>query len=213
MRSYGQFCAVAKGLDVIGDRWTLLIVRELLIRGSARYTDLRTGLPGIASNLLADRLRELQGHGIVVAVHAQPPVATTLFSLTDRGRELEAVLAAVGRWGAPLLGTSADDRFQSHWLALPLQLELCDRQPELGPLTVVIRTGNEPLLLRAVGGEISAMPGRDPNADAVIDGPPPLVVALLLGGRPLSELAPAGLDYYGDPTVLERLRPRREPAA
>ena len=85
MRSYGQFCGLAKALDVIGDRWTLLIVRELLIRGACRYTDLRNGLPGIATNLLAERLRELEEAGVIEREEAPPPIATTLFRLTPRG--------------------------------------------------------------------------------------------------------------------------------
>jgi len=87
MRSYRQYCSLARTLDVLGDRWTLLIVRELAIR-PCRYTDLRDGLPGIATNLLADRLRELQAAGVVTAEAAPPPVATTLYTLTD------------WRWGA-----------------------------------------------------------------------------------------------------------------
>src|SRR5215468_1816956 len=98
MRSYDQYCALAKALDVVGDRWTLLIVRELLIRGSCRYTDLRNGLPGIATNLLADRLRELEEAGVVRRIEAAPPVATALFELTLWGLELEPVIAALGRW-------------------------------------------------------------------------------------------------------------------
>ena len=82
MRSYGQYCALAKALDVLGDRWTLLIVRELMLAGPSRYTDLRNGLPGIATNLLSDRLRELEAAGVVAREQAPPPVATTLFSLT-----------------------------------------------------------------------------------------------------------------------------------
>src|SRR5215831_13850090 len=103
MRSYNEYCAVAQALDVVGERWSLLIVRELLIRGPSRYTDLRSGLPGIATNLLADRLRELEQAGVVRRHEAPPPVATTLFELTDRGRELEPVLNALGRWGGPLV--------------------------------------------------------------------------------------------------------------
>ena len=76
MRSYGQYCSIAKALDVVGDRWTLLIVRELLIRGACRYTDLKDGLPGIATNLLADRLRELESAGLIRREEAPPPVAT-----------------------------------------------------------------------------------------------------------------------------------------
>src|ERR1043166_1224286 len=103
MRSYNQFCAVAKSLDVVGERWTLLIVRELMLRGPSRYTDLREGLPGIATNLLADRLRDLEREGIVAREDAPPPVATTLFSLTPRGADLKPVIDSLGRWGAPLM--------------------------------------------------------------------------------------------------------------
>src|SRR5215469_12689113 len=99
MRSYGQYCSLAKALDAVGDRWTLLIVRELLLRGACRYTDLQHGLPGVATNLLSERLKELEEHGIVRREAAPPPVATTLYELTDAGRELEPVLKALGRWG------------------------------------------------------------------------------------------------------------------
>src|ERR1700757_2727915 len=99
MRSYGQYCSVAKALDLVGDRWTFLIVRELLLRGACRYTDLRAGLPGIATNLLAERLRELEGAGVISSRAAPPPIATTLFSLTERGAALEPVIMQLGRWG------------------------------------------------------------------------------------------------------------------
>jgi DNA-binding HxlR family transcriptional regulator len=92
MRAYGQYCAVAKALDLVGERWTLLLVRELLLRGACRYTDLRQGLPGIATNLLAERLRDLEDAGVVCREEAPPPVATTLFKLTPRGKELAPVL-------------------------------------------------------------------------------------------------------------------------
>src|SRR3954449_9373493 len=92
MRSYDEYCAIAKSLDVIGDRWTLLIVRELALRGACRYTDVRKGLPGIASNLLADRLRELERAGVIAREDAPPPIATTLFRLTTRDELLRLVL-------------------------------------------------------------------------------------------------------------------------
>src|ERR1043165_4133951 len=85
MRSYGQYCSVAKALDVIGDRWSLLIIRELLLQGPCRYTALRNGLPGIAANPLAERLRELEPAGLIRREEAAPPVATTLFHLTEAG--------------------------------------------------------------------------------------------------------------------------------
>src|SRR5215467_10718682 len=98
MRSYGQYCSIAKALDVVGDRWTLLIIRELLVRGACRYTDLKNGLPGIATNLLADRIRELEEAGLVSREEAPPPVATTLIRLTEAGQELAPVVHALGRW-------------------------------------------------------------------------------------------------------------------
>src|SRR5206468_5268722 len=103
MRSYGQFCGLAKSLDVIGDRWTLLIVRELLIRGPSRYTDLQRGLPGIPTNLLADRLRDLEDAEILRKDVSRRPGAVPVYALTPRGEALEAVIAALGRWAAPLL--------------------------------------------------------------------------------------------------------------
>src|SRR3989442_8508849 len=107
MRWYRQYCALAKALDVIGDRWTLLIVRELMLRGACRYTDLQAGLPGIATNLLADRLRDLEDQGVVRRESAPPPIATTLFVLTSRGEELRPVMEGLVRWGAPLMAQPA----------------------------------------------------------------------------------------------------------
>src|SRR4029453_19587228 len=97
-------CAVARALDVVGDRWSLLIVRELLARGPSRYTDLRAGRPGIASNVLVERLRDLVDADIVAREYAPPPVAADLYRLTLRGEALEPVLYELGRWGGPLLG-------------------------------------------------------------------------------------------------------------
>src|SRR5258708_12092227 len=102
MRQYGQFCPLAKAFDVVGDRWTLLIVRELSVR-RCRYTDLREGLPGIATNLLADRLRSLEAAGVITAETAPPPVATTLYRLAERGEALRPAANALAQWGGPLL--------------------------------------------------------------------------------------------------------------
>jgi DNA-binding HxlR family transcriptional regulator len=208
MRSYGQYCALAKALDVIGDRWTMLIVRELLIRGSCRYTDLRDGLPGIATNLLADRLRELEQAGIVRREAAPPPIATTLFRLTVRGEELEPVLQELGHWGAPLLAEpAAEDVFRSRWLTLPLEHHLRDRTPDLPPVTLEVRTGDEPMLIETAGGRVRTRPGSVPNPDAVLTGPPHLVIATLTGKLDLTDDRAAGLQYLGDPETLRRVQP------
>ena len=209
VRSYKQYCALAKALDVIGDRWTLLIVRELLIRGFCRYTDLRNGLPGIATNLLADRLRELEQAGIVYREDAPPPIATTLFHLTGRGKELEPILQQLGHWGAPLLAKPArKDAFCTHWLSLPLEHHLTDRTPERSPVTIELRTGDEPMTLQTADGTVRTRLGIAPHPDAVLSGTPQLVVAVLTGKLGLADACAAGLKYEGDPEILRRVQPK-----
>jgi DNA-binding HxlR family transcriptional regulator len=207
MKSYGQYCGLAKALDVVGDRWTLLIVRELLIRQPCRYTDLQFGLPGIATNLLADRLRQLEEHGLITRESAPPPVATTVFRLTPRGEALQPVLAALGQWGEPLLQDRSDEAvFRSHWLALPLG-HLRDHAPERPPVTIEIHTADQPMLVRTVDGNVVVEPGTDPRADATITGSPPVVVELFLGRIDLDTAQAQGLVLDGDAAALARLTP------
>ncbi len=101
-RTFDQNCPVARALEVVGERWSLLIARELLL-GPKRYTDIRQALPGMWTNLLADRLRQLEEAGVIEQVGLPPPAARTVYQLTARGRELEPVLLGLGRWGIPLL--------------------------------------------------------------------------------------------------------------
>jgi DNA-binding HxlR family transcriptional regulator len=208
MRSYGQYCAVAKALDVIGDRWSLLVVRELMLRGPCRYTDLRQGLPGIATNLLADRLRDLEQAGVVRREAAPPPVATTLFHLTERGKELRPVMRAIGLWGLPLLAEAPDDDvFRSHWLAAPVTL--CkDAAPDGPPFTIEVLTGDEPMIIESQSGRLRARPGSSEHPEAVITGPPRVVIDLLLGKIDLEEAKAGGLRYEGDIGVLRRVQPK-----
>jgi DNA-binding HxlR family transcriptional regulator len=98
-RTYGDRCGIARALDVVGERWALLIVRELVL-GPKRFTDLRTGLPRIGPDVLSQRLRELEEAGVVIRDTLPPPAASKVYALTARGRELEPVLHALGRWGA-----------------------------------------------------------------------------------------------------------------
>jgi DNA-binding HxlR family transcriptional regulator len=115
VKSYRQFCSVAKALDVVGDRWALLVVRELLL-GPRRYTDLLEGLPGIGTNVLSTRLRELEGAGVVTRRRLPPPAPATVYELTDDGRDLRAVLQALGAWGQRRLVTPADgDTVEPRW--------------------------------------------------------------------------------------------------
>ncbi|PYQ62257.1 MAG: MarR family transcriptional regulator [Acidobacteria bacterium] len=208
MRSYKQFCGLAKALEIIGDRWTLLIVRELLARGRSRYTDLQDGLPGIATNLLADRLRELEEAGIIQREDAPPPIATSLFRLTPRGEELEAVIFALGRWGVPLLASaSKSDTFRSHWLAFPAKLYLKDHTPDRPPISIEVCMDDHPFVIETSGGAVRTRIGSAEKPDAILTGSPLVVAGLIGGNMTLAAARRAGLHYEGDPNALRRLQP------
>ncbi len=212
MRSYGQYCAAAKALDVIGDRWTLLIVRELLLRGPSRYTDLREGLPGIATNLLADRLRELEQEGLVSREDAPPPVATTLFSLTPRGEELRSVIEELVHWGLPFMVDEPEgEAFRLHWLGAPAELYLTDHAPKRPPITIELRTGDAPMVIETSDGVVRARPGEAEHPDAVVTGTPHLLAGLLTGMVELDDAVARGLRCEGDAEAVRRVLPR-EPA-
>jgi DNA-binding HxlR family transcriptional regulator len=208
MRSYGQYCSVAKALDVIGDRWNLLVIRELLLQGPCRYTDLRNGLPGIATNLLSDRLRELEAAGLVRREEAAPPVATTLFSLTEAGVQLEPALDALGAWGIRYMAQPIDgDEFRSHWFAFPVALFLHDSDPDGPPLSIELRPGGRPAVVEVSGGQVTTRLGDVPSPDLVLDGPPRVILGLLSAGLTPAEAREAGLVITGDVAILRRLQP------
>lgn len=208
MRSYGQYCSIAKALDVVGDRWTFLIVRELLLRGACRYTDLRSGLPGIATNLLADRLRELEAAGLIRREEAPPPVATTLFHLTEAGLGLDPVLRAIGLWGLRFMAQPADDdEFRGHWFIFPVSYFLRDRDPGGPPATIELRVARDPVVIEVAGGSVRTRPGTTAAPDLVLAGEPQLIMALLSGHRTAAEAADLGLEISGDDSVLRRVLP------
>ena len=211
MRSYGQYCSVAKALDVVGDRWTLLIIRELLVQGPCRYTDLKNGLPGIATNLLSDRLRDLEQAGLIKREEAAPPIATTLFHLTDAGAELEPVLNALGGWGIRYMTQPDDsDEFRSHWFTFPVSLFLHDREPSGPPVSIELRTTGRPAVIEVSGGSVRTRLGTAPAPDLVLSGTPRLILGLLSAHLTPSEAHDLGLEISGDTAVLQRVQP--EPA-
>ncbi|MFZ3467549.1 winged helix-turn-helix transcriptional regulator [Streptomyces sp. 4.24] len=119
-RSYDQYCASARALDAVGDRWTLLIVRELLA-GPRRYTDLHADLPGVSTDVLAGRLKDMEAQGLATRRKLPPPAASTVYELTARGAGLLPVLTALAEWGAPdLAERRPTDALRAHWYALPL---------------------------------------------------------------------------------------------
>jgi DNA-binding HxlR family transcriptional regulator len=214
MRSYNQYCAIAKALDVVGDRWNMLIVRELLSQGACRYTDLLNGLPGIATNLLADRLRDLEREGVVTREEAPPPIATTLFRLTPRGQQLDATLLELARWGTPLLMEPAEqDTYRGRWLALTVSLFVSDRAPDEPPVAVELRSGDEVITVATAEGGVHARPGAAERPDLILTGPPQLLVGVLTGQLDLTTARARGLQTQGSTKILSRLQPEPDGAA
>jgi DNA-binding HxlR family transcriptional regulator len=212
VRSYGQFCAIARALDVVGDRWSLLIVRELLFRGGCRYTDLLHGLPGIATNLLGERLRALEEAGVVYRQEAPPPVATTLYHLTERGRALRPLIVELARWGVPLMAAPADkDAFRGYWLAYPVTLYFGEHPGDGSRFSIEARMGDEAMTIETVDGKLEIRPGPAQDPELILSGHPQLIVGALTGKLPLAEAEGRGLTYEGHPEVLDRLHTRADP--
>jgi DNA-binding HxlR family transcriptional regulator len=208
MRSYGQYCSIARALDVIGDRWTLLIVRELLLQGPCRFTDLKNGLPGVATNLLSARLKELEDAGLLARDDAAPPVATVLYSLTENGLSLEPVLKALGLWGLKYMGEERpDDAFQAQWLAYAPAWFTTDADPDAAPAVIQLIAADESAVVELRDGQIHTRVGRAANPDLVVDGPPRAVLGLLSGRIDLKVARRLGLSTRGRRDLLKRLRP------
>ena len=200
MRSYRQYCSFARGLDVVGDRWILLIVRELL-SGPRRYNELLDGLPGIATNLLADRLRDLVATGVVERRDDQT------YALTEWGEGLRDVIYSLGRWARPLMGQlRQDDEFRSHWLVHPIRVLYEGVDKRRPPLTVEVDLdGDEPVTIASAGGRVRVVPGRPASPDLILSGPPDGVIGLLAGKR--DRPAVAKVSVKGDARKIAKLRP------
>src|SRR5258708_5870111 len=200
MRSYGQYCSIAKALDVIGDRWTMLIIRELLIRGPCRYTDLKNGLPGIATNLLSSRIRELESAGLIEREDAPPPIATTLFRLTEAGAQLQPALDAIGGGGVGYMAEPAEgDEFRGHWLAFPASFFLHDRDPGGPPVSIELRTASSPVVIEVSGGSARTRLGTAAAPDLVLQGEPQVILALFSGYLTTADAADLGLGPAATP--------------
>jgi DNA-binding HxlR family transcriptional regulator len=207
VKSYQQYCSVARALDVVGDRWVLLIVRELLAFGPSRYSDLKRGLPGIASNLLAERLKTMEADGLIERHEAPAPIGTRVYQLTPRGRELEDVLRALTRWGLPAMpsGPSGDDAVQPQWSALFAGLTLTGKLPMGTQAVIGVETGSESVrvALRHDGFAIERELGAD--ADVTLRGSALLVGGLLSGLLTVAEATQLGLAVDGRADLLADL--------
>ena len=163
MKSYNQYCPVAHALDVVGERWSLLIVRELIEHGQLRYSDLHCNLGGCGTNILAARLKELERHGVVRRVKLPPPAASTVYELTEYGRELRPVLHVLAHWGARSLPPpTGEEELEPGWLAAALQIAF---PPTPTDVRVEFRVGDE--VASFAEGGVVAGPVEAP--DAVIE--------------------------------------------
>jgi len=213
-RSYGQLCGLALALDVVGDRWNLLIIRELLVRShGARYTDLRDGLPGIATNLLADRLRDLETSGVLRREEPRPPVSTQLFRLTELGVGLRPAVEALAVWGGEQVpAAGGDDEFRSRWLIIPIEAMLSDSAPSAPEMIMEVVTGDEPVIVEIGAGGVRARTVSELQSgaserppDLVVTGPPKAVLGVLSGRLPVPAAERFGVRLVGDRAVLARV--------
>lgn len=207
MKSYGQYCGLARGLDVIGERWLLLIVRELL-EGPRRFGELAHGLPGIAPNLLSERLRSMQANGLVTKTDDDR------YELTERGQGLREVVYAIGRWAYPLMGAMAEgDAFCGHWIVHPVAAMFPGVDPSRPELTIEVRLGDEPMTIQSAQGRVIVQPGQAAAPDVVLTGPPDAAVGLLAQHIDAAEAKERGLAITGDARLLRRLRPATRASA
>jgi DNA-binding HxlR family transcriptional regulator len=191
-RSYGEACRFAYALDVVGERWALLVVRELLL-GPKRFTDLRTGLPHASSNILSERLRDLEHGGVIQRRKLPPPAASTVYELTEWGRELEPVVTKLGAWGArsPIAPDSQEIGPDSIVLALR---SLFDAEGAADLSAVyALRIGEDRFWAEIADGELELGrgAGKDPAAVLALSDAPTFG-AVLAGQLPLDEALASG---------------------
>jgi len=203
-RTYNDLCGIARGLDVVGDRWALLVIRELLL-GPKRFTDLRAGLPGIGPDMLAARLRDLEASGVVRARAAGPPARSGAYELTARGEELEPVLLELGRWGSLVPPPSPGARLgvDSAVLALPSLIDP-ERAGDL-EATYGLRLDGQEFEVRLAGGTVAAARREPDDPAATIATDPGTFAGLLWQGLDLAEAERSGaVSVEGDRRAAKR---------
>ncbi|HEX6710563.1 MAG TPA: winged helix-turn-helix transcriptional regulator [Rubrobacter sp.] len=215
-RSYDDGCAAAHALDLVGERWALLVVRELLL-GPKRFTDLRAGLPGTSPNVLAQRLRELEGAGIVRRRKLPPPAASKIYELTEWGKDLEPVIISLGRWGVRSPSKPRDAELSVDSLILSFRTMFDPQRAEGLEASYELHLGEESFRAEVAEGRFEIERGFDDSPDAIIETDAGTLAALVYEGRHLAEALRSGdIRIEGDRQVVERLLtlfPLPEPAA
>jgi DNA-binding HxlR family transcriptional regulator len=198
-REYGQSCSLACALDRIGERWTLLIVRELSL-GPMRFSALARSVGGAPTDVLTKRLRDLEQHGIVERRELEPPHSTTVYELTELGRGLEGPMIELSRWGMSLQKLA--DVVDLQPSSLPNAIRVILRPPADFRMALALRSEGQSYKLRIADGWIDVSRGAIANADVSLAGSPIAVIAALVAG----EAGEAGVEVDGDHELLDELR-------
>jgi DNA-binding HxlR family transcriptional regulator len=190
-RTYGDSCGIARALDVVGERWALLVVRELVL-GPKRFTDLRAGLKQLSADVLAQRLRQLEQAGVVRRRTLPPPAGSRVYELTERGHELEPVLLALGRWGSRAAMPAGGGPLGPDALVLALQTQFDPARAAGLAATFELRIGDDRFHARIHDGELRLERGGGDPPDAVIAADSGALAAVLWHDRPLATAEAAG---------------------
>jgi DNA-binding HxlR family transcriptional regulator len=204
MRTYDDACAAAHALDLIGERWALLVVRELLL-GPKRFTDLRAGLPGASPNVLAQRLRELERAGVVRRRKLPPPAASKVYELTEWGEELEPVIISLGRWGARSPSRPREAKLGIDSLILSFRTMFDPLAAEGLEASYELRLGEDRFRAEVVDGRFEIARGEAEQPAAIIETEAGTLAALVYGVRQLADaVGSEHLQIEGDWSAVER---------
>lgn len=203
-RTYDDGCAAAHALDLVGERWALLVVRELLL-GPKRFTDLRAGLPHISPNVLAQRLRDLEQVGVLTRRTLPPPAASRVYELTPWGKELEAVIAQLVRWGVRSPTMPYDAPLGTDPLILTMRTLFRPHEAKGLEAKLELRIGDDRFRALVKDQQLELERGECPAPDAVIEGDPNTLKRLTFGGHPPDDAVQQGtLQVCGDRDVAKR---------
>jgi DNA-binding HxlR family transcriptional regulator len=203
-RRYEDACAAAHALDLVGERWALLVMRELML-GPKRFSDLRSGLPGISANVLTQRLEGLEVAGVLIRRKLPPPAPAQVYELTEWGYESEPIFQALGRWAARSPAHDPTLPFSAASFLLSLRTMIDSERAAGIDARIGFRLGAQSYLGHLAHGRIEIESGALDEADLIFMGTPPVLAGAIYGGQPLDALEAAGaLRIEGDRALAER---------
>ncbi len=201
-KPYEDGCATAHALEIIGERWALLIVREL-IPGPKRFSDLKAALPGISTNILTVRLTELETNHLLVRRKLPPPAASQVYELTAWGKDLEPLIKDLGRWAARSPGLTPGKPMSAASVMLSFRTMFSAEKAGDAQITLSLVLDGLPHWASVEAGKLEIEPGEIQGADVTVNGDPNLLAGLVYGGASLDEVSAAGLQIFGDKGALQ----------